>query len=188
MNTGSYSRNQFYRKAWLIYTLTFMALAVFTVILFSMNGRSMIWNQDGLRQHFPALFYIRGYFRSFLKNIFRGSFVLPMFDFHLGQGSDILTTLNGYDFTDPASWLSVFVPEKYLEQFFPIYIFLKLYLGGLAFLVYCRVCELTDVLAAATGALVYSFSGISFFFGVFHPNYASAMYFLPLILAGVCLA
>ena len=62
---------------------------------------------------------------------------LPMWDMHIGYGSDILTTLHYYVIGDPLTLLSVFVPEKDTEILYELLIFLRIYLSGITFSIYC---------------------------------------------------
>lgn len=69
---------------------------------------------------------------------FFGHFTLPMFDFSIGMGEDILTTLNFYGMGDPLTLLSVFVPKQRMEMFYDFLVAFRMYLAGLTFIFYCR--------------------------------------------------
>ena len=75
-----------------IYTFIFLCLAFVLDRIFDSEGKTFIWSIDGLFQHVIALKYIRQY----IINLFtKGSF--PMIDFNLGQGFDVIGTLNYYE-------------------------------------------------------------------------------------------
>ena len=76
------------------YTASFAVLFLLIYLGFILNHRSFIWFYDGNKQHFPALLYLRDYYLKVAGNFFSGHFTLPMFDFYIGMGEDILTTLN----------------------------------------------------------------------------------------------
>ena len=65
-------------------------------------------------QHLNSLAYYGEYLRNILHSVFvEHKFEIPMWDMHIGYGSDILTTLHYYVIGDPLTLLSVFVsPEK----------------------------------------------------------------------------
>ena len=74
-------------------------------------------------------------------------------------GSDILTTLHYYVIGDPLTLLSVFVPEKNTEILYEILIFLRIYLAGITFSIYCFYRK-NPKQATFIGSLVYIFAGM----------------------------
>ena len=58
---------------------------------------------DGVAQHYAVLMWIRNTLRQFLH----GNFALPMVDFSVGQGFDVIGTLNYYGVGDPVNLLTV---------------------------------------------------------------------------------
>ena len=60
-----------------------------------------------------------------------------MWDMNIGYGSDILTTLHYYVIGDPLTLLSVFVPADKTEVLYEVLIFLRIYLAGISFSVFC---------------------------------------------------
>lgn len=102
------------KNFYLLYTVVFAAMSLFIFSYFSLNGKSLVWSHDGVPQHVNSLAYYGRYLREVLKTIFVDhSFRLPMWDMHIGYGSDILTTLHYYVIGDPLTLLSVFVPETH---------------------------------------------------------------------------
>ena len=98
------------------YTASFAVLFLLIYLGFILNHRSFIWFYDGNKQHFPALLYLRDYYLKVAGNLFSGHFTLPMFDFSIGMGEDILTTLNFYGMGNPLTLFSVFpCPIPYIE-------------------------------------------------------------------------
>lgn len=60
---------------------TFLAALIFGGIslIFLAYGKSMIWNSDGLKQHYISLAYYGRYLRTILRNIFvTHTFEIPM--------------------------------------------------------------------------------------------------------------
>lgn len=166
---------------------TFLAALIFGGIslIFLAYGKSMIWNSDGLKQHYISLAYYGRYLRTILRNIFvTHTFEIPMWDLHIGFGADIVTTLNYYVLGDPLNLLSVFVPERYTEYLYGFLIFLRMYLAGIAFSRFCffhKNCQLPVLL----GSLVYMTSQWILTTGFDHPFFAGPCIYLPLIFLGV---
>lgn len=178
------------RKTWvgtgcyLRYTFLFAIMALVVYAPFWMNGKSFVWNGDGLMQHILAMAYTGQWGREIIKTIlFDHKLIIPIWDFSISQGADILTTLQYYGFTDPLVWISVFVPVKYTVVLYDVLIIVRLYLSGLFFVVLCRYKKKEDT-ASIIGALAYSFCGFALYAGVRHPFFLVPMVFLPLLIMG----
>ncbi len=166
------------------YTASFAVLFLLIYLGFVMNHRSFVWSYDGIKQHFPALLYLRDYYIKVAGNIFSGHFTLPMFDFSIGMGEDILTTLNFYGLGDPLTLLSVVVLKQHMEMFYNFLAAFRMYLAGLSFIFYCRNRGKGRAVSLA-GAWLYVFSGYVLHVAVKHPFFISPMILLPLMLTGV---
>ena len=107
------SRKEKKADFYILYTIVFAAISLFIYSCFYFNGKSLIWSHDGVPQHINALAYYGKYLRNVLQTLVtEHKLSLPMWDMHIGYGSDILTTLHYYAIGDPLTLLSVFVPEK----------------------------------------------------------------------------
>ena len=81
-----------------------------------MYGRSFIWINDGADQHFIALMYYGRTLREWVSGMFQGQgFAFPLYDFAIGQGDDVITTLHYYCLGDPLALFFAFCPEQYTE-------------------------------------------------------------------------
>lgn len=173
-------RTRFY----FLYTLLF---GLFSIALFSpflVTGKSLIWQTDGLAQHFNAFVYLGTWMREILKNlIFEHQFMIPMWEFSIGYGADVLTTLQYYVLGDPVALFSVVTPSAYAEEMYCLLILFRLYLAGIAFCAFCRKMECGRA-ASLCGAFAYAFCSFSIYAAVRHPYFASPMIYLPLILLG----
>lgn len=168
----------------LFFSMAFAGLFLCTYFLFFRYGKSFIWNYDGIKQHFTALAYLGNYYREIASNLLQGDFTLPMFDFSIGMGEDIITTLNFYGLGDPLTLLAAFVPEQKTEMLYQFLVVFRMYLAGLSFSFFCRkkgksypVCLL--------GALIYAFSGYVLHVAVKHPFFVIPMIFLPVSVIGL---
>ena len=96
------------------YSLLFVIAAIVTFGYFVVNKKSFVWHLDGLEQHNLALSYYGSWLRQIVKNIFvEHTFTVPMWNFSIGYGADIITTLNYYVLGEPLNLLSIFVTPKY---------------------------------------------------------------------------
>lgn len=167
------------------YSVLFLTIVLAICHIFSASGKSFIWDRDGIDQHYPVLIYIHNYLTAFVKNILQGNFSLPMVDYKIGQGMDVITTLNYYGFGDPLMLVSIFCPVRHMETLYMILIFVRLYLAGMFFSLFCFTKGHRSNFIVLTGALLYVFSGYGLYASVRHPFFVDGMIFLPLILIGV---
>lgn len=168
-----------------IYTLLFAVLMAWALGVLIMRGKSLLWNDDGLRQHYIALVYLGEWGREILKNFFvRHTFQIPLWDFHVGYGSDIITTFHYYAIGDPLNLFSIIVPPACTEYLYQALVVIRMYLAGLGFSYYCfeREKERAAVLA---GAFSYVFCGYAIYAAMRHPFFLNPMIYLPMLLTGV---
>lgn len=79
----------------LLYTAAFLICSACIYVWFARTGRSLISTGDGWKQHFPAFVYFGQYGRTVLRTLLtEHQLVLPQWNFSLGYGGDILTTLH----------------------------------------------------------------------------------------------
>ena len=89
--SGKEKKADFY----ILYTMVFAAISLVIYGCFYFNGKALVWSHDGVPQHINALAYYGKYLRNVLKTlVFDHKISLPMWDMHIGYGSDILTTLH----------------------------------------------------------------------------------------------
>ena len=170
---------------YLTYTVIFLLTALAVFSWFRTNDKSIIWDGDGMDQHINALAYWGDYLRRFLHSLFvEHRFSLPLWDFSIGFGSDVLTTLHYYVIGDPLTLLSAFVPRDHTENLYAVLIVLRFYLAGLAFSAYCRYRQKSRF-GTLCGSLIYIFCGFALFAGVRHPYFMNPMIYFPLLLLGI---
>ena len=179
------SRKEKKADFYILYTIVFAAISLFIYSCFYFNGKSLIWSHDGVPQHINALAYYGKYLRNVLQTLVtEHKLSLPMWDMHIGYGSDILTTLHYYVIGDPLTLLSVFVPEKDTEILYELLIFLRIYLAGITFSIYCFYRK-NPKQATFLGSLVYIFAGWTIYASMKHPYFSNPMIYLPLVLMGI---
>ena len=97
-------------------------------------------NGDEIRQNYLSLVYIGKWLRSIIReSISQHKLVIPMFEWALGYGADIIKTLSYYGIGDPFYWLSALCPQKYAEYFYWFLFIFRAYGRGLSFLYYSRI-------------------------------------------------
>lgn len=172
------------RRYYFTYTFLFGSIAILLLCLFAKNNKSLIWFPDGIRQHYIALSYLGNWGREIFRAIFiRHNFQIPLWDFNVGYGSDIITTFHYYVLGEPLNLLSILVPQKYTEYLYAALILLRMYLAGISFSSYCFFMGKSRT-ATLCGALNYVFCGYMLNAAVRHPFFATPMIYLPLLLIG----
>lgn len=171
---------KFYKKCiCLRYSVLFIILSFITFLPFIIEGKSFVWQIDGISQHYPILCY----YGKLLRGLISGK-GFPMVDFKLGLGFDTIMTLHYYALGDPVSLLAVFMTPQSSVLIYGLLVILRLYLAGLAFLLYAKLWSKNDF-AIISGALIYTFCGYSLYAGVRHPFFLNPMIYLPLLFIGI---
>lgn len=168
------------------YTGIFLILALLVYSPFLYNGKSLIWKPDGLTQHYNALVYIGNWGRSILRTLLtEHRLSVPLWDFSIGYGSDVLTTLHYYVIGDPLNLLSIITPVRFTELLYGGLIVLRLYLAGLSFSCFCfHIKKGQGRMAVLAGSLAYAFCGYALVLAAMHPYFINPMIYLPLLLLG----
>ena len=166
------------------YAILFCIVAAAVFFWFRLYEKSFIWAADGLTQHFIALAYFGEYLRAIIGGLLSaGTIEIPLWDFHIGHGSDILTTLHYYVIGDPLALLSVFVPLRWTEQLYNALIILRIGLAGAAFSAYCHKMG-RGRFPTLCAAFAYAFCAFVLLLSVMHPFFTNPMIYLPLLLLG----
>ena len=171
---------------WLVYSVIWLvtALLVFSSILFT--DRSFVGISDGFTQHYVALKYYGIYLRRIFRELIQSHrLVIPDWDFCIGEGGDILTTLHYYCIGDPLSLLSFFVPAAYTHYLYTFLGLLRLYLSGVSFSCLAFGTGRKNKYGVLSGALSYSlcYWGIACACG--HPFFVNPMIYFPLMILGI---
>lgn len=167
------------KNSYFIYSITFLLLLPIVFHPFLSEGKTFVWNVDGLFQHFPLL----EYYGKLLRGLISGK-GFPMVDFRLGLGFDTLTTMSYYVLGDPISLLTVFMTPHNAVPFYDFLMLLRFYLAGISFIIFIRYWK-KDGPELALGALIYVFCGYSLYACLRHPFFMNPMIYLPLLLVGV---
>ena len=174
------------RKYYASYTAIFLAVSFGVYIWFIFGKRTFIWHADGWNEYYKALVYYAQYLRSILRELLLNHRLeIPNWDFSLGEGSDILQTLQCFGIGDPIVALSVFVPADFLHLFYSISALFRLYLAGVAFSELCFKMDCNNYFAVLAGAMAYVFSHWGIYHVSIHPYFITPLICLPLLILGI---
>jgi len=169
---------------YLIYTAVFVIFAAAVYIPFWTTGTGFIFETDGLVQHYYALMYYGRWLRGIWDTLITTHRLsVPLWDFSIGYGSDILTTFSYYVIGDPLALSSFFVPEKYTEYLYDALVVIRFYLAGASFSAFC-LSKKKGKAATLAGALTYAFCAYAVHAGIKHPFFINPMIYFPLLLIG----
>ena len=101
----------------LTYTFWYLLFACGVYIIFTLNGRTLIWSTDGIRQVYTTMSYISEHIRTFIAT---GRLTFDMMDFSLGQGMDVLSSMCFYGLTDPINLLSALTTGDGMEFMYAV--------------------------------------------------------------------
>lgn len=167
-----------WENSYTMYSILFLMSIVIIYIPFLFEGKTFVWNVDGISQHFPSLVY----YSSLLKGLLMGK-GLPMIDLSVGLGFDTISTLHYYVLGDPFSFLAALFPTNCLLFSYQLFIIIRLYCTGLSFISFSHYFKQRG-LKVTLGSIIYIFSGYLLFSGVRHPYFINPMIYLPLLMIG----
>lgn len=171
---------QIYPKinVYLIYTILFTILSFLIYYIFLKTGKSFIWQEDGLKQHFAILYN----FNETIRNAFTNG--ISLFSWKTGLGLDVIGQYSYYILGDPFAYLSLLFPINKLELSYNLLIIIRMYFVGIAFLAFCKYNK-KDNFNSILGCIIYTFSGFILYSGVRHPYFLNAAILLPLVFLGI---
>ena len=180
------SRRKFYAKYWMGYTLLFCLVALGVFRWYWVSGKTLIWEGDGWAQHYKALVYYGRYLRKIVRSLlFDHRLSIPDWDFHLSEGSDLLSALHYYAIGEPLCLLAVFCPTKYMHILYSFLMVLRLYLAGISFSVLCFGTGKRRAIGVCSGAIAYVFCYWAVFNAARHPFFLTPMIYFPLLILGI---
>lgn len=170
-----------------LYTVIFAFTCFVVFCWYFLKGRTFIWKDDGWMQHYKALVYYAECLRSIVRElVHHHRFVLPEWEFALGEGNDILHSLHYYVAGDPFTVFSVLVPTRFMWVYYDFMILLRLYLSGVAFSCLCFSTQKgIGEYAVIAGALSYAFCSWGIINANRHPFFLIPMLYFPLIILGI---
>ena len=182
---GNIFKNR-YVRFYLIYTVLFLSLIFVIFHPFLANSISFVWNVDGWTQHYKAIYLYSNWLKDIVRSVIHNHKLnISLYSFSLGYGSDLITTLHYYVVGDPLCLLSVLVPEDKIPFFYTISIYLRLYLAGITFSMYCFFMKHRNLTAIMAGTFLYCLPLSVANMQLHHPFFTNPFIYLLLLLIGV---
>ncbi|MCR5770862.1 MAG: YfhO family protein [Butyrivibrio sp.] len=180
----------------IIYTFLYIIIMTFLYHFFKMQGKSLVYNGDGWRQHIRSMEYYSRWLHDLLAGIFTGADMPGTYAFSIGYGSDIISTLAYYGIGDPLVLPAAFIDSSKIIYLYSALILIRPYLAGLSFLLYCHTrihynrkissdYSAPQVPVIIASAISYSFCGVVIYIGMLHPFFVIPLVVFPLILTGI---
>ena len=182
----SSDKKRFNLYYFIMYTVAFgiAVLAVNFVLL--RDNVTYVRIVDGVTQHYVALQYYSEWLREIVRTLFtEHRLVIRNFDFSIGMGSDVVTTLNYYAIGDPLNLISIFFPVKYMGICYSVIAMIRYYLAGYAFSLYCFERKHRNTYGVLVSALLYAFGTFGVVAGTNHPFFINPMIYMPVIFIAV---
>lgn len=164
-----------------IYTIVFFILFSLFYLVFIKENKSLIWDADGIRQHYSILYNFNETIRNFIKNPSAG---FPEWSWSIGYGNDLMATYSYYVLGDLFDYISLLFPLNKLELVFNLLIMIRLYCVGIAFIFYAKKMKFSKY-STILGGVSYAFSGFILMSAVKHPYFINPLIILPL--AFICI-
>lgn len=178
--------NTKFKSYFSVYTIVFCICCLFCFSWYILTGRTFIGDGDGWTQHYRALIYYSKWLRSIVSNIiYNHQLNIPLWDFSLGEGSDVLHTLHYYVIGDPFTVFSVFIPERFMYLYYDAMMLLRLYISGIAFSFLSFQTQKKNGYAVLAGAMSYVFCSWTIFNVVRHPYFLNPMIYFPILIIGI---
>lgn len=168
-----------------LYTLCFALCFAIVFGPFFLTHKTFVYSGDSYLQHYPSFLYYGEKLRGMLSGLFNGKGLqFPQWEYSIGLGVDVFSTLSYYIIGEPLSLLSALFPPSLAPYGYSLMIALRLYFAGLAFSAFLKERDCAP-LPAALGATAYVFSGYGLRPAIFHSAFSIPMTGLPLLLLGV---
>ena len=171
------------------YTVLFAMVAGLAVYYFYSQGKTLIdADGDGFRQHFRALVYYSNILKEMFSSFFSGHFIIPQWDYVIGEGADIMHTFHYYAVGDIFTFFSFLCPEEYMYLYYDGATIVRMYCAGLAFSALCFYKKKNNRYIVLACSLLYAFCAFNLISMNGHVFFISASVWLPLIIMGVEMA
>ncbi|WP_024613849.1 YfhO family protein [Clostridium sp. Ade.TY] len=170
-------KNKIKESPIVIYTIIFLILFLAFYLIFIILNKNIIWLSDGINQHYSILHDFNEMIRKFLSNPSVG---FSEWDWSIGYGSDVIGTYSYYIIGDPISYLSLLFPLDKLDLAYDVLIALRLYLAGLAFIIYVKSLKFSNK-GGVLGGLSYAFSSFVMMTAIRHPYFINPLIILPIV-------
>lgn len=160
-----------------LYIMCFIVAFGTMDIIVNMHELSYLDSGDAVNQGYPVLAYI--------QRCIRERSLLTKFDYSIGLGEDSLLVMACHGLLNPLHWIAAFFfqnsPTYLLYKYV---IIIKLFLGGLVFLIYSNYKKKNAILAVAA-SIIYAFSMWGIVSAVAFLGFYDLLIALPLLILGI---
>ena len=164
-----------------VYAVLFAAAAIGGFAVLFLEGRTLIWEKDGIGQYYPAFLYIGQYLRAFFADLASGHPALPLYDFSIGFGEDIIGTLNYYGFGDPFNLIAVFAAGSRGVFVYECLFFIRAFLAGFSLIAYLNTMGVRGW-PASVSAVAYALCGFTIGGVTMYAEWGTVLVYFPLML------
>lgn len=174
------------KKYLFIWTVVFCFVCFWCFSMYIIEGKTLIYNEDGWNEYYKAYLYYAKWLRTIAKGIIiERKLSIPEWDFCLGEGADIYETLCHDVMGDPFAFPLVLIPDRFVWLYINIVQVLKIYTAGVAFswmCIYKKRCNYDELLA---GTLAYTFCNWMIVNVAKHVMFLNPMIYLPILIIGI---
>ncbi|WP_056968875.1 YfhO family protein [Lacticaseibacillus thailandensis] len=170
-----------FKSTYFWYSVMFLIVTLVTMGFLFVGGVSLVENNDGIGQHFPALIY----WHNEVINLLLHHSYIPKFDWHFGLGQDTIGVLSYYVIGDIFFYPSLIFPASLLGYYYTVAAIFRVYLIGISFIFAAKRISKLSQIGLLIGALVYTFSGYTSRVLYTHPFFSTALIILPLLVLNV---
>ena len=175
------------KKYYLIYSGIFLFCSLFFIGYLLVNGKTNInFKSDGMNQHYRSLIYYTRYLRGIIGGlIHERKLSIPLWDFSIGEGADIIQTFHTHVIGDPFVLIALFFPERYMYVAYSFIMLVKMYLSGIFFSELCFYLNKGSFCGTLAGSLVYVFCFWAIKNFTLHFFFFVPYLYLPLLILGL---
>ncbi len=166
-------------KLFICYTIIFTIISLIIFYPFYSNGRSLILDDDGSRQHYIIFCdYI-----SSLKNFLLGN-GFSTFKWSIGLGENVIAQYAYYIIGDVFAYIGLLFPKSAYPFVYSFLIIVRIFFVGISMLCYCKYKNVSNY-KSLLSAIIYTFCSFIIFASARHPYFTNPMILFPLLMIGV---
>lgn len=166
-------------KLFICYTILFTIISLIIFYPFYSNGRSLILDDDGSRQHYIIFCdYI-----SSLKNFLLGN-GFSTFKWSIGLGENVIAQYAYYIIGDVFAYIGLLFPKSAYPFVYSFLIIVRIFFVGISMLCYCKYKNVSNY-KSLLSAIIYTFCSFIIFASARHPYFTNPMILFPLLMIGV---
>ncbi|WP_076625578.1 YfhO family protein [Paucilactobacillus suebicus] len=173
---------KFRSNIYLQYICCFLVCACIIFAVVPLTGSTLIWNSDGITQHYPALIY----WRRMLRGLILHHHIWAQWDWNLGLGQDTIQTFSYYVMGDIFTYPSILFHESQMAAYYSIMIVVRLFLAGLSFIFAAKhLIRTNKQWTILVASFVYMYSGYASYVTFAHPFFLNPLIIMPLLIYGL---